>query len=107
MDFTAVGEDTANLMADLSADKEFSLELMMISTDSVENHRAWAESRAPLTMLGDGTGDVAREFGVLHTITHLAYSAMLLVDLDRVVQAVTGRGGIGVGEVGEVLDLPQ
>ena len=82
MDFTAVGEDTANLMADLAADMEFSLELMMISTDSVETHRAWAETQeggAPVTMLGDKTGEVARKFGVLDTITHLAYSAMFLI----------------------------
>ena len=58
-------------------------------------------------MLGDRTGEVARKFGVLDTITHLAYSAMFLVDMEGVVQAVkvTGRDGLGVGGVGEVLDL--
>ena len=81
----------------------------MISTDSVETHRAWAETwegGAPVTMLGDRTGEVARKFGVLETITHLAYSAMFFVDMDGLVQAVkvTGRGGIGVGEMEEVLD---
>ena len=109
-DFTGVAEDTMNLMADLAVDKEFNLELMVVSTDSVETHRAWAETReggAPVTMLGDRTGEVARKFGVLDTITHLAYSAMFLVDKEGVVQAVkvTGTGGLGVVGVGEVLDL--
>ena len=97
-DFTDVGEDTLYLMADLAANKEFNLELVVISTDSVETHRAWTETReggAPVTMLGDRTGEVARKFGVLDTITHLAYSAMFLVDMEGVVQAVkvTGREG--------------
>ena len=109
-DFTEVGEDTLNLMADLVANMEYNLELLVISTDSVETHRAWAEAReggAPVTMLADRTGEVARKFGVLDTITHLAYSAMFLVDREGVVQAVkvTGRGGLGIGGVGEVLDL--
>ena len=86
------------------------MEMLVISTDSVETHRAWSESRevgAHITMLGDRTGEVARTFGVLDTVTHLAYSAMFLVDKEGVVQAVkvTGRGGLGIGGVGEVLDL--
>ena len=109
-DFTDVGEDTLNLMADLAANKEFNLELVVISTDSVETHRAWTETReggAPVTMLGDRTGEVARKFGVLDAVTHLAYSAMFLVDKEGVVQAVkvTGRDGLGVEGMGEVLDL--
>ena len=51
-DFTAVGEDTMNLMADLAADQEFSLELMMISNDSVETHRAWAETQEGVRGVG-------------------------------------------------------
>ena len=87
---TDVGEDTLNLMADLADNKEFNLELVVISTDSVETHRAWTEimeGGSSITMLGDRTGEVARKFGVLDTITHLAYSAMFLVDIDGVVQA--------------------
>ena len=111
-DFTEVGEDTLNLMADLVANEELGMKVLVISTDSVETHRAWAESReggAPITMLGDRTGEVARTFGVLDTVTHLAYSAMFLVDKEGVVQVVkvTGRGGLGVGGVGEVLDLAR
>ena len=86
------------------------MELVVISTDSVETHRAWTEEReggAPVTMLGDRNGEVARLFGVLDTNTHTAYSAMFLVDMEGVVQAgmVTGKGGLGVGGVGDVLDL--
>ena len=43
-------------------------------------------------MLGDRTGEVARNFGVLDTITHLAYSAMFLMDMDGVVQAIKEVG---------------
>ena len=39
-------------------------------------------------MLGDRIGEVVRNFGVLDTINHLAYSAMFLVDMDGVVQGV-------------------
>ena len=75
------------------------MEMLVISTDSVETHRAWAESREggnPITMLGDRTVEMARTLGVLDTIPHLAYSAMFLVDIMGVVQVVnvTGRGHI-------------
>ena len=109
-DFTEVGEDTLNLMADLVANEELSMKVLVISTDSVETHRAWAESReggAPVTMLKDRTGEVARTMGVLDTVTHLAYSAMFLVDMEGIVQAVmvAGGGGLGIGGVGDILDI--
>ena len=56
----------------MAADEEFNLELVVISTDSGQTHRAWTERReveAPVTMLGDMTG-MARMFGVLDTTTH-------------------------------------
>ena len=58
-------------------------------------------------MLWDMTGKVARTFGVVDTTTHLAYSAMFLMDMDGVVQAVkvTGRGGLGMKGVWEVFNL--
>ena len=48
-----------------------------------------------------------RMFGVLDTTSHTAYSSMFPVDMEGVVQAVklTGKGGLGVGGVGDVLDL--
>ena len=99
-------------MADLVANKEFNMEVLVISTDSVETHRAWAESMevgAPVTMLGDRTGEVARTFGVLDTVTHLAYSSMFLIEMNGVLQAVKvfGRGGLVLGGAGEVLDLAR
>ena len=94
----------------MAADEEFNLELVVISIDSVQTHRAWTERReggAPVTMLGDMTGNMARMFGVLDTTTHTAYSSVFLVDMEGVVQAikVTGKGGLGVGGVGDVLNL--
>merc|ERR1739844_188263 len=113
-DFTREGEDILRLVADLLASKEFNIELLLISTDSVATHRAFRESMggrnggAPaVSMLGDTTGDVAKMFGVLDTITHLAYSAMFLIDMRGLVQAVKvyGWGGLVIGGAGEVLDL--
>ena len=71
----------------------------MISIDSVQSHRAWTERReggAPVTMLEDMTGNMARMFGVLDTTTHTAYSSMFLVDMEGVVKALklTGKGGL-------------
>ena len=42
----------------------------------------------PITTLGDRNGKVVRTFGLLDIIIHLAYSAMFLVDIKRVGEAV-------------------
>ena len=113
-DFTKEAEDILRLVADLLASKEFNIEVLLISTDSVETHRAFRESMdgrnggAPVvSMLGDTTGKVAKIFGVLDTVTHLAYSSMFLIDMKGLVQAVKvyGWGGLAIGGAGEVLDL--
>ena len=90
-DFGPEGAACLDLMADLAAAPELELELVAISTDSVEVHRAWRERReggGPAIMLGDRTGQMARSFGVLDKSTHLAYSALFLVDLEGVVQVL-------------------
>ena len=47
-DFTKEGEDTLKLVADFVAGKELNLvEILLISTDSVETHRAFSASLAP------------------------------------------------------------
>ena len=51
----------------------------------------------------DRTGKVARIL-VLDTVTHLAYSAMFLLVMEGV-QAV--KDGLGVGGMGEVLNLAR
>ena len=58
-------------------------------------------------MLGDMIGKMARMLGCWTPPTHTACSNVILVDMEGVVQAVmvTGKGGLGVGEVGDVLDL--
>ena len=115
-DFTKEGEDVLNMVADLMASEELNLEVLLISTDSVETHRVWAQSMdgrnggAPVVpMLGDTTGEVAKIFGVLDTVTHLAYNAMFLIDMNGVVQAVKvyGQGGLAIGGAGEILDLAR
>ena len=115
-DFTKEGEDVLNMVADLMASEELNLEVLLISTDSVETHRVWAQSMdgrnggAPVVpMLGDTTGEVAKIFGVLDTVTHLAYNAMFLIDMNGLVQAVKvyGQGGLAIGGAGEILDLAR
>jgi len=115
-DFTDEGKNILNLVADLVASKELNLNVLLISTDSVETHRAWSKAvdgcdgGAPaVPMLGDVTGEVARTFGVLDTVTHLAYNAIFLIDDKGLVQTVKvyGRGGLGIGGAGEVLDLAR
>ena len=54
-------------MADLVANEELHIEMLVISPDSVETSRVWAESREcgnPVTMLGRWSGPL----GVLDTI---------------------------------------
>merc|ERR1712142_539416 len=112
-DFTAEGKNILNLVVDLVASKELNLDVLLISTDSVETHRAWSKyvgcdcGGPAVPMLGDVTGEVARTFGVLDTVTHLAYNAIFLIDNKGFVQSVKvyGRGGLGIGVAGEVLDL--
>ena len=65
-DLADVGEATLNLMGDLAADKEFKLEFLVISTDSCQTHKAWIDRReegAPVAMLGDMIGKMARMLG--------------------------------------------
>merc|ERR1712142_1011308 len=114
-DFTVEGKNILNLVADLVSSKELNLDVLLISTDSVETHRAWSKSVGcdcggpAVPMLGDVTGEVARTFGVLDTVTHLAYNAIFLIDDKGLVQTVKvyGRGGLGIGVAGEVLDLAR
>ena len=115
-DFTKEGEDVLNMVADLMASEELNLEVLLISTDSVETHRVWAQSMdgrnggiPVVPMLGDTTGEVAKIFGVLDTVTHLAYNAMFLIDMNGLVQAVKvyGQGGLAIGGAGEILDLAR
>ena len=111
-DFTKEAEDILKLVADFVAGKELNLvEVLLISTDSVETHRAFSESlgvsHGGTPMLGDTTGEVAKAFGVLDTNTHLAYSAVFLIDMEGLVQAVRvyGWGGLAIGGAGDFLDL--
>ena len=61
-------------MAELAAAPQLDMELVAVSTDSLEVHRVWRERReagGPGVMVGDRTGQVARSFGVLDTANYL------------------------------------
>ena len=63
-------------MAVLVANEELHIEMLVISPDSVETSRVWAESREcgnPVTMLGRWSGPL----GVLDTIAHLASKGLV------------------------------
>ena len=88
-DFDVEGEACLDLMANLAASPQLEAELVAVSTDSVAVHRVWRERRylgGPGIMLGDTTGAMARNFGVLDTTTHCAYSALFVVDKQGIVQ---------------------
>jgi hypothetical protein len=81
-----------------------------MSTGSVETHWAWAEANEGgilVTYLEEGMG--ATCYGLIVSITHLAYSVMFLLDCNGVVQAVmvSGKGGLGIGGLRDILDLSR
>ena len=104
-DFTDVGDATLNLILGswwgVQSGAGGNLYWFCADTQGLDR-----EGGAPVAMLGDMTGNMARMFGGLDT-THTAYSSMFLVDTEGVVNALklTGKGGLGVGGVGDVLDL--
>ena len=115
--FTESGENTSNLITDLSLTEEVTLDYLIISTDSMEVHQAWANMSehgslpAKAKMISDKTGDIARAFGVLDLETHTAYNSVFLIDKQGVVQAARVSAfpeapaiGSGTG-VGDVLEL--
>ena len=69
-DFGPEGEACLDVMAELATAPELDMELVAVSTDSLEVHRVWRERReagGPGVMVADRTGQVARSFGVLDT----------------------------------------
>ena len=66
-DFGPEGEACLDVMANLAAAPELDMELVAVSTDSLEVHRVWRERReagGPGVMVADRTNQVARSFGV-------------------------------------------
>ena len=89
-DFTDCSEKVFGLIADMKASKEVDLEYIAISTDSIESHQTYAETRAlgapEAALVSDKNGNISRSFGVLDAKTHMAYNSLFLVDKHGVVQ---------------------
>ena len=99
-EFTESCEKTFGLIADLQASKEVDLDYFAISTDSLEVHQTYVETRGlgvpKATIVSDKSGDIARAFGVLDRKSHTAYNAMFLVDKEGIVQGSRVSGSPNV-----------
>ena len=75
------------------------VEIYSVSTDTHFTHKAWHDSsdtigKIQYTMIGDPTGDITRNFGVMREGQGLADRATFVVDPDGVIQAmeITAEG---------------
>lgn len=69
------------------------VEVYAVSTDTHFTHKAWHDTsetvgKVPFPMVGDPTGRIARNFGVLREAQGLADRATFVIDPDGVVQVV-------------------
>ena len=83
-------EDMANLYADFQA---LGAEIYSVSTDTHFSHKAWhgsspAISKITFPMLGDPSGQITNNFGVMREGVGLADRATFVVDPDGVIQFV-------------------
>jgi peroxiredoxin (alkyl hydroperoxide reductase subunit C) len=83
-------EDMANLDSEFRA---LGVDIYSVSTDTHFSHKAWHETspavgKIRFTMLGDPSGQVTNNFGVMREGVGLADRATFLVDPDGVVQYV-------------------
>ena len=99
-DFSDCCESTFGLIADMQASKEVDLEYVVISTDSIEVHQIFAETRGlgvpKATIVSDKNGNIAKAFGVLDKRTHSAYNSLFLIDKNGVVQGSRVSGSPNV-----------
>ena len=99
-DFTFVCPTELGDMADSYAElQNMGVEVYSVSTDTHFTHKAWHDSSETIgkiqyTMIGDPTGTVTRNFGVMREGQGLADRATFLVDPDGVIQAmeITAEG---------------
>jgi peroxiredoxin (alkyl hydroperoxide reductase subunit C) len=93
-DFTFVCPTELEDMADLHGEfARLGVEIYSVSTDTHFSHKAWAETspavgKIRFTMLGDPSGQLTNNFGVMREGVGLADRATFLVDPDGVVQYV-------------------
>lgn len=69
------------------------VEVFSISTDTHFTHKAWHDSSDTIrkiryTMIGDPTGTITRNFGVMRETEGLADRATFIIDPDGVIQAI-------------------
>ena len=109
-DFTSSGENTLNLVSSMLVNKEaldLNLDYMVVSTDTLSVHDAWARMRdlgmPDVALVSDKKGDISKAFGVLDVKTHKSYNAMFLVDQYGIAQFTTISGMDITGDVVEKL----
>jgi NADH-dependent peroxiredoxin subunit C len=93
-DFTFVCPTELGDLADHYAEFEaLDVEIYSVSTDTHFTHKAWHDSSATISkiqypMIGDPTGEITRNFGVMREGQGLADRGTFVIDPDGVIQAV-------------------
>jgi peroxiredoxin (alkyl hydroperoxide reductase subunit C) len=93
-DFTFVCPTELGDLADHYAElQQRGVEIYAVSTDTHFTHKAWHDSSDTIakiryTMIGDPTGELTRNFGVMREGQGLADRASFVVDPDGIIQAV-------------------
>ncbi len=101
-DFTFVCPTELGDMADLYPEfKKLGVEIYAVSTDTHFTHKAWHDSsdtigRIRYPMIGDPTGTITRNFGVMIEAEGLADRGTFVIDPDGRIQIVEiNAGGVG------------
>ncbi len=101
-DFTFVCPTELGDLADNYEEfKKLGVEIYSVSTDTHFTHKAWHDSSETIgkiqyPMLGDATGTISRNFGVMIESDGLAERGTFVIDPDGIIQIVEiTAGGIG------------
>lgn len=93
-DFTFVCPTELGDLADHYADFQgLGVEVYSVSTDTHFTHKAWHDTsdtiaKVEYPMIGDPTGQITRNFGVMRELEGLADRATFVIDPDGVIQVV-------------------
>jgi peroxiredoxin len=93
-DFTFVCPTELGDLADLYADfQALGVEIYSVSTDTHFTHKAWHDTSDTIAkieypMIGDPTGEITRNFGVMRDGQGLADRATFLIDPDGIIQHI-------------------
>ena len=101
-DFTFVCPTELEDLADEYAEfQKLGVEIYSVSTDTHFTHKAWADTSAAIgkikyPMIGDPTGTITRNFGVMIEEAGLAERGTFVIDPDGKIQIIEiNAGGIG------------